>query len=159
MITLKARPLVGGRAEGTALVTAMPMNFTAAFTKPRNLLPWCRSLIQDRHHELHGRDLRGAVLVYPATIGSTYTGMILLELLVQGVGPAAIIVGRADPLMTAGPLLAEVWFDRGVPVVEVPGVDADGRLRTGQRVLVDGDAGEVCLLDAPAVGGRRRRGG
>ena len=62
------------------------------------LMPFWRSLVQDNRHDLYNKNIKGSVFVYPATIGSTYTGMILLELMNQGVGPAAIIVQNVDPL-------------------------------------------------------------
>jgi uncharacterized protein len=146
MTILEGNPVIGGRASGTALVTKMPMNFTASFTKPKNLLPAWRSLVQDKNHELFGRNIRGTVFVYPATIGSTYTGMVLLELMYRDTGPAAIIVRNADPLMAAGPILAEVWFSKGIPVVEYPHDDLYQRIRTGDRIEVDGDTGEIVIL-------------
>jgi predicted aconitase with swiveling domain len=146
MTTLKGKPVVKGRASGPALVTKMPMNFTAAFTKPKNLLAFWRSLIQDRHHELFNKDIKGTVFVYPATIGSTYTGMILLELMYQGVGPKAIIVQSADPLMAAGSILADVWFEKGIPIVEYPGEDIFEKVKNGARVEVNGDTGEIVLV-------------
>jgi predicted aconitase with swiveling domain len=114
MKILKGKPVVKGRASGPALITKMPMNFTASFTKPKNLMPFWRSLVQDNRHDLFNKNIKGSVFVYPATIGSTYTGMILLELMNQGAGPAAIIVQNVDPLMAAGPILADVWFGKGI---------------------------------------------
>jgi predicted aconitase with swiveling domain len=145
MTTLRGKPVVKGRASGPAMVTKMPMNFTAAFTKPKNLAPWWRSLIQDRHHDLCGKDISGSVFIYPATIGSTYTGMVLLELMYNDRGPAAIIVQNADPLMVAGSILADVWFDKGIPIVEYPGEDIFEKIQNGARVEVNGDTGEITI--------------
>ena len=90
MKILQGRGITGKRAKGPALVTRAPMNFTAAFTKPQYLIiPWLGSQINDRHHELHKKLLQGTALVYPATIGSTGTGMVLMELMANGQGPAA----------------------------------------------------------------------
>ena len=84
--------------------------------------------------------------MYPATIGSTYTGMILLELMNQGAGPAAIIVQNVDPLMAAGPILADVWFGKGIPVIEYPSEDIFDIIKTGALVEVNGDTGEIFVL-------------
>ncbi|HVN70868.1 MAG TPA: DUF126 domain-containing protein [Desulfomonilia bacterium] len=143
MMVLKGNPVIKGRASGTALVTKMPMNFTASFTKPKNLLPFWRTLVQDCNHDLFNRNIKGTVLVYPATIGSTYTGMVLLEAMYQGAAPAAIIVQNADPLLVAGSILADVWFDKGKPVVEYPSEDIFDKIKTGARVEVNGDTGEI----------------
>jgi uncharacterized protein len=146
MTVLKGNPMIKGRASGPALVTKMPMNFTASFTKPKNLLPFWRALVQDTKHDLYGKNIKGTVFVYPATIGSTYTGMVLLEAMHQGAAPVAIIVQSADPLMVAGSILADVWFGKGIPVVEYPSEDIFDRIKTGDHVEVNGDTGEISLL-------------
>lgn len=145
MIVLKGNPILRGRASGPAMVTRMPMNFTASFTKPKNLMPFWRALVQDRKHELFNRNMSGTVFVYPATIGSTYTGMILLEGMCQGASAAAIIVQNADPLMVSGSILADVWFGKGIPVVEYPGEDIFNKIKTGDHVEVNGDSGEITV--------------
>jgi uncharacterized protein len=145
MITLKGTPIVKGRASGPAMVTRMPMNFTASFTKPKNLIPSWMSLVQDSKHVLFNKNIRGTVFIYTATIGSTYTGMVLLELMCRGFAPAAIIVQNADPLMVSGSILADVWFNKGIPVVEYPGEDIFNKIRNGALVEVNGDSGEITV--------------
>lgn len=145
MNTLKGRGVFGGRGSGPALVTRMPMNFTAAFTKLANLLPSKRSEIQDRHHELYKKKIKGKVLVFPAAIGSTYTGMVLLQRMYEKGSPAAMIVQRADSLLVSGTVLAETWFSRGVPVVEYGSDDLFEKIKTGDRVEVDGKTGEITV--------------
>ena len=141
MTVLQGRSVTGGKASGRALVTRMPMNFTAALTKTQNLIR--RARVQDRHHELYREDLQGRVLVIPSCIGSTYTGMVLLELMFRRAAPAAIVVQQADSLLVSGVVLAEVWFDRGIPVVEYSGEDLFAAITTGDRVEIDGDRGEI----------------
>jgi len=145
MTRLQGRGVVKGRASGRAMVTRMPVNFTAAYTKPRNLLPGRRAEIQDRHHELYGKNTRGKVLVLPACIGSTYTGLVLLELLFRKQAPAAVIVREADSLLVSGAVLGDTWFDAGIPVIEYPDEDLFGRIRTDDRVDVDGGTGEIVV--------------
>jgi predicted aconitase with swiveling domain len=73
--------------------------------------------------------------------------MVLLELMHKGASPAAIIVQNADPLMAAGPILADVWYGKGIPVVEYPHEDIFEMIRTGVRVEVNGDTGEIIVLE------------
>jgi uncharacterized protein len=145
MTILRGNPIVKGRASGTAMVTRMPMNFTASFTKPKNLMPFWLSLVQDGNHELFNKNIKGTVFVYPATIGSTYTGMVLLELMYRGSAPVAIIVQNADPLMAAGSILADVWFKKGIPVIEYLDEDIFDKIRNGDKVEVNGDTGEITV--------------
>ena len=143
MIILQGRAVVGGRGEGLALVSTMPINFTAAFTKPHNLIPSRRAEVRDRHHDLFGTNLAGRVLVFPACIGSTFTGMILMQLMSEDKAPAAIVVQNADSLLVSGAVLAQVWFKKGVPIVEYSAVDLFDRIRTGDRAVVDGETGAI----------------
>jgi len=143
MTTLQGRGLVSGKGGGPALVTRMPVNFTASFSKLANLLPGKRAVVQDRHHELYRQDLEGKVLVFPAAIGSTYTGMMLLELMYRGSAPAALVVRNADSLLVSGSVLADVWFKRAAPIVEYRGDDLFDEIETGDQVEVDGGTGEI----------------
>ena len=143
MTTLQGRGLVSGRGCGPAVVTRMPVNFTASFSKLVNLLPGKRAVVQDRHHELYRQGLEGKVLVFPAAIGSTYTGMMLLELMYRGSAPAALVVKNADSLLVSGAVLADVWFKRAAPIVEYRRDDLFDEIRTGDQVEVDGGTGEI----------------
>ena len=149
MTELKGKSMTPGRARARALVTRMPMNFTAAFTKPINMIPPKRGEIQDRHHDLFKQNVEGTVLVFPACIGSTFTGMVLMQLMYEGRGPAAMIVQNADSLLVSGAVLAETWFKKGVPVVEYPGDDLYDKIKTGDTVEVDGETGEIKINSSP----------
>jgi predicted aconitase with swiveling domain len=146
--------MVKGRGEGPALVTTMPINFTAAMTKPANVLT--KDLLCDRHHDLTGKKLRGTVVLFPACIGSTHTGLVLLEIAVRRVAPAAMIVRRADSLLVSGSILGEVWYGRGIPIVEYDGDDLYDAIEPGDVVAVDGATGEITVTPAgrPAARGR-----
>lgn len=143
MTSLKGRPVFGGIASGPALVTKLPMNFTASLTKPKNLIPWWRSQIQDRHHDLFKCNVKGHVLIFPAAIGSTYTGMMLLELMYQECAPEAFVAQKIDPLLVSGPVLADIWFSKGIPIVEYPGEDIYEKISNDDWVEINGKTGEI----------------
>ena len=143
MTLFKGKPVFGRLASGPALMTKIPMNFTASFTKPKNIFPWWRSQIQDRHHDLFKHNVKGYVLIFPAAIGSTYTGMVLLELMYQGCAPAAVIVQNIDPLLVSGPVLADIWFNKGIPVVEYSAEDIYYKISDDDWVTVNGETGEI----------------
>lgn len=145
MKTITGKAVVGGKGAGPALVSDTPINFTAAFSKPQNILPGRHSEIRDRHHPLFGKKIRGSVLVFPAAVGSTYTGMMLLDLMHRGHAPAAMVVQKADSLLVSGPILAEVWFQKGVPVVEIEDPELFNLIKTGDRLAVDCDKGQVSI--------------
>jgi predicted aconitase with swiveling domain len=147
MRSFTGKPVLGGQAKGPALFTDQAVNFTAGFTKPQNLLPWKRSQFCDRHHPWCGEDLKGKVVFLPACIGSTHTGLVVLDLVRLGIGPAAIVVEDADPLLVSGAVLSEVWYGRGMPIVSCHIAQFAAAIKTGTIAEVNGDTGEVILRD------------
>jgi len=143
MNSFKGKPIVSGKGTGPAVVTDKPINFTAALLKSANII--FRDRLSDKHHELYRTRLKGKVLVFPACVGSTFTGQVLLELAVNKCAPAALIVQKADPLLASGPLMAEVWYGLGIPLVEYSGGDLYATLKKGVRVTVDGSTGMITV--------------
>jgi predicted aconitase with swiveling domain len=143
MEILQGRGILQGQGRGPALVTRMPINFAAAFAGITSVIPGKRSVVQDRHHELFKKNLRGTVLVFPACTGSTFTGMVLMQVMHDREAPAAMIVQDADSLLISGTILAEIWFKRGIPVVEYNPQDLFDKIHTGDIVEVRGDTGEI----------------
>jgi predicted aconitase with swiveling domain len=140
---LTARPILKGRASGPALVTREPINFTAALTKIANVPHSRRAELRDEHHPLFGRNIAGRVLVFPSCIGSTHTGLVLLDLVSKGRGPAALVVQHSDSLLVSGIVLSDVWFGRSIPIVEYAGSDLFERIADDDTVEVDGSTGEI----------------
>ena len=151
MKLLQGRGVIAGKGKGLALISRTPINFTAALTKLQNLIPGRRAEVQDRHHELYRKNIKGTVLVFPACIGSTYTGMVLLEIMYRRVAPAAMIVSEADSLLVSGSAIAEVWFDCGIPIVEYPSDDLFEKIQTGDTIEVDGTTGEIRISPADSA--------
>jgi len=135
--------VVKGVGSGQALVTQKPINFAAALAGVSSIIPGKRGVIQDRQHELFQKNIKGKVLVFPTCIGSTFTGMVLMQLMYKKEAPAAMIIQNADSLLVAGVILAEVWFNCGIPVVEYREKDLYDKILTGDTVEVNGDTGEI----------------
>lgn len=141
---LQGRGITRGRATGTALVTRTPLNLTAAHTKFHNLLR--RGQIRDRHHELFRERVEGKILVLPRCVGSTFTGIVLLELIYREASPLAIVVGEADSLLVSGAVLADVWLEHAIPVVEFGKPDLFDQIQDGDLIAVDADTGQVVVV-------------
>ena len=135
--------VVKGVGSGQALVTQKPINFAAALAGVSSIIPGKRGVIQDRQHELFQKNIKGKVLVFPTCIGSTFTGMVLMQLMYKKEAPAAMIIQTADSLLVSGVILAEVWFNCGIPVVEYREKDLYDKILTGDTVEVNGDTGEI----------------
>ncbi|HET7095320.1 MAG TPA: DUF126 domain-containing protein, partial [Thermomicrobiales bacterium] len=116
--------LVAGSARGAALVTETPLSFWGG------LDPDSGEVI-DRRHPWNGKFAANHVLAMPHGRGSCSASGVLLEAAASGVGPAAIIVSRVDPVVGLGAILADELLDRVVPVVLID--DAD------RRSIRDGD--------------------
>lgn len=139
-VVLKGRGLNGGVAEGEALVTK-PINFFGAYMQ--GILSGKLSRIEDTKHELYGKSLEGKVLVFPFSIGSLAGGVSLLEAIIQGVGPKAIVNTKTDGVLLAGPVFARVFYGIEVPVVDSLDRDPLKTIRNGDHLTVDGDRGTV----------------
>jgi predicted aconitase/predicted aconitase with swiveling domain len=77
----------------------------------------------DRHHPLSGQMLTGKILAIPGGRGSCSGSGVILELLLNGKGPAAMVVERADDILTLGVVIAEEVFGKSIPVVILDSAD------------------------------------
>jgi predicted aconitase with swiveling domain len=121
------RVLVAGEATGAVLRLAAPISFWGG-VDPTD------GRITDPRHPDHGASIAGHVLVLPATIGSSSSSAILLELLAAGKGPAALILGDVDAILVLGVLVAGEMGYGTIPVLE-----GATDLSTGRRVAITAD--------------------
>lgn len=139
-IILRGRGLNGGIANGEAVVT-QPINFFGSYMQ--GILRGKVSSIEDARHELCGKSLAGKVLVFPFSIGSLAGGVSLLEAIVRGVGPKAIIAMHTDGVLLSAPVFARVFYGIEVPVVDRLDPDPLTAIRNGDFLTVDGSKGTV----------------
>lgn len=89
-----------------------------------------------------GQSLKGRVLVYDETKGSSGGCVVLMTLAKRGLAPAALVtVKPADYNLAEGAIIASVPFVCGLEQAAL------GQLVTGQRLHVDADAGRIVVLD------------
>jgi predicted aconitase with swiveling domain len=122
---------VAGQGSGRALVTDEPLSFWGGVDAQTGE-------IIDRHHPLLGECLTGRVLVLPHGRGSCSASGVLLEAIVGGTGPAAILTTRLDPILGLGSILAEELHGLTVPVVVLDPSDA-AKILAGDEIDVDRD--------------------
>jgi predicted aconitase/predicted aconitase with swiveling domain len=111
----------------------------------------------DRHHPLSGQILTGKVLVIPGGRGSCSGSGVILELLLTGKGPAAIVTEREDDILTLGVVIAEEVFGKSIPVVVLNPKDFR-QVATARRARVDGNR-VICGDDTDALRGLPLPGG
>ncbi|WP_259759169.1 cis-3-hydroxy-L-proline dehydratase [Pseudomonas sp. GCEP-101] len=101
---------MGGSAEGALLPAATGLSFWGG-VEPSS------GEIIDRHHPLSGSFLPGRVLAIPSGRGSCTGSSVMLELLLNGHAPAALLLAEPDEILTLGVLVAQVLFGRAIPVL------------------------------------------
>jgi predicted aconitase with swiveling domain len=131
----RARKVVRGNAEGEAIVC--PDSF--AFMGDVDM---GTGEIVAAGNPNKGRRLKGRILIYKETKGSSGGCAVIMALGRQGIAPAALVTMKAaDYNMTEGAIEARV------PFVCCPDGDVLSEVKTGQRVRVDADAGSIEVLD------------
>jgi predicted aconitase/predicted aconitase with swiveling domain len=106
------RTLAAGNAQGELLSAMVGLSFWGG-VEPRT------GIIIDQHHPLCGESLAGRVLAIPSGRGSCSGSGVLLELILNGRAPAAIVICEREEILTLGALVAEVVFEQSIPVLQV----------------------------------------
>ncbi|WP_369139228.1 aconitase X swivel domain-containing protein [Modestobacter versicolor] len=133
--TLHGRGLVGGIAEGEALVTSEALSGWGG-VEPR------RGRVIELRHELVGQSFAGKVLVFPGAKGSSgWSGMFHMSRL-MGTAPAAMVFTTMNTKIALGVVVTRV------PAITDLDDDPLTAVRTGDWVRVDADRGELIVTRA-----------
>ncbi|WP_289041222.1 aconitase X [uncultured Aliiroseovarius sp.] len=92
----------------------------------------------DALHPLHGQSLAGRVLAMPTSRGSCTGSGVLLELVLNGCAPAALIFSEPEDVLTLGALIAARLFDHALPVLHAS-PDRFAALKNGAEVQITPD--------------------
>lgn len=104
--------ILSGQAGGPIVATREALSFWGGVDP-------ATGQVIDVHHPLHGRSLTGAILLMPSSRGSCTGSGVLLDLILTGRGPAALIFTDAEDVLTLGALVAAEMFGRPLPVARV----------------------------------------
>jgi uncharacterized protein len=132
-IQINCRRIVGGSGSGKALVTKQPINFLA-------MIDTKKYIIKDRNHELYGKSIKDAILVFPHAIGSSVGAYAIYSLKVNGVAPRAVICSNKADIITAS----------GCAISNIPLVDTSEKMSssdiiTGLEIIVDADNKKIII--------------
>ena len=75
------------------------------------------SNVIDRTHPLYGRTLKDTILALPNGRGSCTGSQVILELILNGIAPKAILLRQSDSILALGALVAEEIFDQTLPLL------------------------------------------
>lgn len=141
---ITGRVLVSGSAEGEVLFTDTALSFWGGADA-------VTGEIIDRHHPLSGERLTGRVLALPTSRGSCTGSGVILELILNGQGPAAIVLEHPEAIITLGVIVAEEVFGRSIPVIAV-GREAFAELKAAKRIRISdavaGIGSDIALSEA-----------
>ena len=123
---MNGRWLVEGRATGPALVLDEPLSFWGG------LDPSTGEIVETGHPQ-RGEVVTGRILVMPSGRGSSSSATVLAEAIRAGKGPAGIVLGEPDDIITIGALVAKELYGVAFPVI-VASADAFHAIRSGEAL-------------------------
>lgn len=130
IIILHGRKVVGGSAEGEALVTRQTISGWGGVDA-------MDGRIIETRHELHGQSFKDKVLVFRGAKGSSGWSAVFHNARLAGAAPRAMIFNEMTTKIALGAVVARV------PSVTELDQDPLEVIETGDWVKVDGDRGVV----------------
>ena len=123
---MNGRWLVEGHATGRALVLDEPLSFWGG------LDPSTGEIVETGHPQ-RGEVVTGRILVMPSGRGSSSSATVLAEAIRAGKGPAGIVLGEPDDIITIGALVATELYGVAFPVI-VASAAAFHAIRNGEAL-------------------------
>jgi hypothetical protein len=127
---LRGRKVIGGLAEGEAVVTKEPVSFLGGVNPDKGV-------VVERGHELEGQSITGKVFVFPHGKGSTAGPYIIYAMAKRKTAPVAMINVEAEPIIAVGAAMGNI------PLVDRLDKNPLEVIATGDHVKIDGDQGIV----------------
>lgn len=113
---IKGNVVSGCSVEGKILFSDEPLSFWGGYNQDTGE-------IIDRRHPLSGQKAGQQILAIPSSRGSTTTVSVLLEALIAGNSPAAILVQQVDSFFALASIIAKEIFGLNLPVVTLSSED------------------------------------
>jgi predicted aconitase with swiveling domain len=139
--TFKGRPILSGELKGKALVSKQPFNMTVSYMKnmfggETKTAPCTDSTNKD----LNGKDLKGAIICTPQTVGSTMGAGTIMMLSELGVEPQAFLFSsHIDSISAGGLIIDDVWNTRRVITIDLLGDEFLKAVKTGDPITIHED--------------------
>jgi predicted aconitase with swiveling domain len=130
---LRGRRVVGGYAEGEALVSRDPVSFYGG-VDPKT------GVVTEPGHSVCGQRITGKVFVFPRGKGSTVGSYVIYRMRKLGTAPSAIINVETESIIATGCVMA------GIPLVDKLDDDPIKTLKTGMKLRIDADKGLIETL-------------
>jgi len=132
-VILRGRRVMGGVAEGEALVSVEPVSFYGGVDPETGF-------VTEPGHCCCGENVSGRVFVFPTGKGSTVGSYVIYRMRKLGTAPAAIVNVETEAILATGCVISDI------PLVDKLDIDPLEAIKTGMRVRVNGDDGTVETL-------------
>jgi predicted aconitase with swiveling domain len=140
MKQFKGRVVVPGTCKAEALVSRGGFNTLASYQMALMFGDKAVKCGDQNNPDLYKKSMLGKALCLPQTIGSTTGGMVLFTVCSYGKQPACMLFSKPiDSLAASGAILADVWTDAKMPVVDNLGEEFLAAVETGMTVTVGED--------------------
>jgi len=108
----RGETLVPGIATGAVLHADLGLSFWGGISAETGM-------VIDSQHPLHGQCVTGKVLAIPSGRGSCTGSAVLLELIMNGSAPAAIVFCEEETILPLGALVSDALFGRSLPMIRL----------------------------------------
>ena len=139
--SFKGRPLIPGELEGEALVSKQPFNTTASYFTNMFAGNTKNAPCTDANNpELKDKDLAGAIICTPQTVGSTMGAGAIMGMNQLGVGfKAMLFSSHVDSIAAGGLIMDSIWNDRKVITIDLLGDEFMETVKTGDKIKISKD--------------------
>ena len=127
---LRGRKVVGGYAEGEALVSADPVSFYGGVDPETGV-------VVEPGHAVEGECITGKVFVFPTGKGSTVGSYVIYRMSKLGTAPAALVNSETEAIIATGCVIS------GIPLVDKLDRDPLVEIKSGDLLKVSADEGVV----------------
>lgn len=111
-MTGRAQSILPGQATGQVLACNEPISFWGGVDP-------ATGRVIDVHHPLAGQSIAGRILVMPGTRGSCTGSGVLLDMVLNGHAPAALVFAEPEDVVTLGAMIGAAMFARPLPVLRL----------------------------------------
>ncbi|AGT11260.1 cis-3-hydroxy-L-proline dehydratase [Paracoccus aminophilus] len=136
--------ILPGRASGAVLAADEGLSFWGGVDP-------ASGRVIDAHHPWHGQSLAGRVVMMPTSRGSCTGSGVLLELILSGHAPAALVFSGPEDILTLGAMIADRLFGNALPVLRLSEPDFAALAARPEAVISETtlSAGDLVIPLAP----------
>jgi predicted aconitase with swiveling domain len=131
MSAIRAEVEIRGTAEGEILKLTKPISFWGGVDAKTGR-------ICDPRHPEHDVSITAKILVLPGMVGSSSASYVLTELMMEKLGPAALVLPEPDAILPLAVIVAREMGWGSIPVVRLP-LAEQAALETGARARIAED--------------------